>query len=546
MPLDPSLDPIFDAAGQLYNVDPMHLKGIALTESAGNPEARSLKGALGLMQLMPDTAKGLGVNNPLDPVESILGGAKYYAEGLDKHGDPTKALMYYNAGPNEARWGNSETQAYPAAVAKAIGVLSAPPTGAPGRVQVAANAVAPLTGTDALAAVGGRPSAPQQVAQAGGMSDDDLLNGFMSGTLPFMQQPKAPVAQGGGLTPQQAQALSLGLSLYGEKVPGYVEDTSRMGAGGALSPDYLRDKAAAEKTGTALMQPGPRGLQNIPGSVPSQANTAGAIAGAEAAAKAPYTVTEARPGNITTTVKAVSDAAAAQSANQNGGVPGIRNDTGIAEGGKLAAETFSEHRKSFIANQSSIQNLQNYLDAAGKVGTGRGVTFSANTAAWLKSVGVDPEKIAMADPAQVQIMQKAAGQMVQSTIHGLTPRPAFQEFALVGQSLPDPEKQPEANKQIASALLGRMNWENQMFRDWDASRRASNGNPDAFDLGNWAANNPIPAFQADAYASTPAIPERGVLTGKTEAPAFRDGQTATNPQTGERMVFRGGNWVPLK
>ena len=67
-------------------------------ESGWNPDARSVKGAMGLAQLMPDTARYLGVN-PNDPVQNLNGGAKYLAEQYRKFGSWRLALAAYNAGP---------------------------------------------------------------------------------------------------------------------------------------------------------------------------------------------------------------------------------------------------------------------------------------------------------------------------------------------------------------------------------------------------------------------------------------------------------------
>jgi hypothetical protein len=344
MPLDPQLDPVFDAAGQTYNVDPRLLKAVASRESGGNAKAVSPQGAQGLMQLMPETAKGLNVTDPNDPAQSIWGGAQYLAQGLDKYGDPVKALMYYHGGPDEREWG-AKTQAYPALVAGAFAASPGP--------RMAMNSGA-LTGTDALAAVGQQPqgdaisalaqriaggnpptpadmqqarvlagmsqgappqAANPQVAQAsGGMSDDDIINGYISGKLTMPSgAPALKPAPAQGATPSPGQPLvptaDPANALYppairgalmgfpdGQKMLSQIIEEEKAGfqrnrdgsmspiGGGPADPNVQYQGAVATKTGGQQQQGGLGGapITPIPGSVESEAGKAGAVKGAQA------------------------------------------------------------------------------------------------------------------------------------------------------------------------------------------------------------------------------------------------------------------------
>src|ERR1700691_1865342 len=109
-------DPVFQAAGQEWNVDPLLLKAMATQESGGNPQATSKAGAQGVMQIIPSTQKALGVTDPTDPVQSIYGGAKYMAQALDAEPTPEAALMYYHGGPDWRDKVGSESKAYVPAV----------------------------------------------------------------------------------------------------------------------------------------------------------------------------------------------------------------------------------------------------------------------------------------------------------------------------------------------------------------------------------------------------------------------------------------------
>lgn len=111
-----------EEAARTHGVDPRLVAAVAHRESAWNATAVSRTGACGLMQLMPATARFLGVTNVFDPRENIFGGARYLRTLLDTfHGDLDLTLAAYNAGPGAVEKYRGvppyrETQAYVAAV----------------------------------------------------------------------------------------------------------------------------------------------------------------------------------------------------------------------------------------------------------------------------------------------------------------------------------------------------------------------------------------------------------------------------------------------
>jgi len=95
-----SLEEIVTTASNRYGIDPDVVLSLIHAESAFDPKAVSPKGAQGLMQLMPQTATSMGVENPMDAAANVEGGTRYLRELLTLyHEDLTKALAAYNAGP---------------------------------------------------------------------------------------------------------------------------------------------------------------------------------------------------------------------------------------------------------------------------------------------------------------------------------------------------------------------------------------------------------------------------------------------------------------
>jgi soluble lytic murein transglycosylase-like protein len=127
-------DALIEEHARLNGVRTDLVRAIVQVESGFNPRARSPKGALGLMQLMPETARQLGVANPFNPEENIRGGVRYLRQLLDRYGSEQLALAAYNAGPGAVdKYGASvppyrETRDYVSKIGRIAGSVRIPGT----------------------------------------------------------------------------------------------------------------------------------------------------------------------------------------------------------------------------------------------------------------------------------------------------------------------------------------------------------------------------------------------------------------------------------
>jgi soluble lytic murein transglycosylase-like protein len=126
VPSEHAYDEFIREASTRYRVDATLIRSVMQTESAFDAMAVSPAGALGLMQLMPELAAELGVEDPLDPRQNIMGGVKYLRRLLDLHrGNVRLALASYNAGPTNVSQYHGvppfpETQKYVKKVTKLV------------------------------------------------------------------------------------------------------------------------------------------------------------------------------------------------------------------------------------------------------------------------------------------------------------------------------------------------------------------------------------------------------------------------------------------
>ena len=154
------IDAAIDKAAEKHNVDANLVRALIKQESNFNPSAVSNKGAMGLMQLMPETARELGVSNPFDPQQNVDAGVRHLKQMLENNkGDVRLGLAAYNAGQGAVNRNNGvppyrETQDYVKRITERAGLAGAPgtrivgPSSAPVKMYRGPDGVIRMTNTE--------------------------------------------------------------------------------------------------------------------------------------------------------------------------------------------------------------------------------------------------------------------------------------------------------------------------------------------------------------------------------------------------------------
>lgn len=234
----PDLQPIYQAAGQEWNVDPALLQAVAGQEGGGTSNVSS-SGAQGHMQIMPATQKDLGVTDPNDVTQSIYGGAKYLSQMLDKYGTPELALAAYNAGPGRvdaylAGKGQlpDETVAYVPGVAKRYQALAQPAAPATPAAAPATPAAAPDPFSAALTDAQAKATSAPAAAPVANDPFTNALTEAQKATAP--ETPAAPTTPPDIVDPKAGTGVAGNIENFAEGAGHAVQQVSR-GLYGALN-----------------------------------------------------------------------------------------------------------------------------------------------------------------------------------------------------------------------------------------------------------------------------------------------------------------------
>jgi hypothetical protein len=252
-------DPV-KAAAQRYRINPALFRALVQQESGGNQNARSKAGAIGETQLMPETARGLGVD-PYNQQQNLDGGAKYLRQQLDRFGgDVRKALAAYNAGPGAVQKYNgvppyAETQHYVATILANAGRAGAAPS-TPTAPNVPAASGTTTTVTPGVDNSLLRRQLVSQFLQAGGVKSSNASLAFASGLQGAQDTPATRTTQTTPAARAPARAAAQpqgggGLATFdGKQVAGWIapalEYARQHGWKGTVSSGYRSTQHQAQ------------------------------------------------------------------------------------------------------------------------------------------------------------------------------------------------------------------------------------------------------------------------------------------------------------
>jgi len=323
-------DAAADAAGREFNVNPLLIKALGMQESGLNPNApRGSSGEIGMMQIMPATAEGLGVD-PSDPNDAVRGAAKYLAQGIAQADamraqgvdvDPaTHAVMYYNGGPRGWTNAGAYAQSVGGHYRDLIGAANAgaAPTGPGAPLMMVGMRAMPgggPVGPDLMPAGGAAAASGAGAGGDGGLDVDSIVNGIASGRLTVPAMPRlsaaAPVsgpafsaaggaaaggADGGGQAPAlDVAGLVQTYNQYRSFPAGVPIATQVLGMLQKMAPEGFQvnmDGSLSPRAGYAQGEAAVAGAREE-AQQRAQVQYAGPIAAAKAAGVAPYEMVEA-------------------------------------------------------------------------------------------------------------------------------------------------------------------------------------------------------------------------------------------------------------
>ena len=547
-------DNLFQAAGEEYGIDPALLKAHSFVESGINVGTRaSNQGAVGIMQMLPSTARGLGVKDPYDPEQAIRGAAKYIAEGFDATGNAQDAVRYYHGGPDRRIWG-PKTNSYVDKVAAAYDRFSregmtpkqaaaaataAEPAGNASPVRSASMSPEDLVGlygaADDKPATSGGGTEPASGAlairvkpnnvKAAGLSPEDLVKRYGSEE----EAPPAPTREAGGMMNAAARGAVEGVPIIGPGMLGAIDRGDaylRSVTGGRSYEDEARD-ARAYGRATDEAHPYAKLGGEIAGGaaamIPLAMTGAGAVAlgvrGAQGAEAALTAARLARAGSQTAETAAALRAAQTTNLLTRTTAGGL---SGFALGG---ADTAARDFSNVETDKGLLESVPNRLAAITGAGTLHGALMGGAVGAAAPAVGhaigatLGPvtNKLATAVADRFSPAARASNKLLEMTSEAGQTIPELRAELARNPNLALADLNPSLQSSIASLAQGG-GAEAAAARRFAAARRGAGGDAlrSDFDAAIGAAPDPV-ALRDSLVATAKRNADAGFGTALADA-----------------------------